>query len=105
MTGRLLGLVVLLLLGGCEKGSDEQQIRAAVAELTASIEAFDAGDLEQRLHPSFSGNRKLGRQEAKRLLLFYRLRKQPVSVGSKRAISGCCGNSTGNSPFFSTLLI
>ncbi|TQV72680.1 hypothetical protein FKG94_18500 [Exilibacterium tricleocarpae] len=80
MKCRLLALLAMLLLSACERGSDEQQIRAAVAELTASIEAFDAGDLERQLHPDFAANRKMTRQEAKRLLLFYRLRQQAVSV-------------------------
>ncbi|HMH69598.1 MAG TPA: hypothetical protein VK519_16940 [Pinirhizobacter sp.] len=60
MPGRLLKLLIVLglaaLAAACHRGSDEEQVRQAIAATQSAVEAGKAGDTVAALTDDFDGN-------------------------------------------------
>lgn len=80
----LAGLALALalsLLAGCRHGSDETQVRAAIASAQRGAEQADAGPVVAPLSAEFDGDGgKLQRQDLANLIRLARLRGEHVGV-------------------------
>ena len=85
----LLPLVTALLLAGCARTSDEEQIAQAIAAIAAAVEAKEFPAVEAHLHESFRANGDMDATRVKQLLAMYGLQHKRLGVsvaGSKTTL-------------------
>lgn len=79
-------LSVILLLAGCGKTPDEEQINQNLAAIEEAVENKSFDQLQQYLHADFLANERMGAMEAGRLLAMYGRQHRRLGVtvmGSK----------------------
>ncbi|MDX1736368.1 MAG: hypothetical protein R3228_18465 [Halioglobus sp.] len=85
-TGRQVGrlvtmlLAAALILAGCARPDDEEQIARNLAAIEEAVERKDFSAIEQYLHSSFVANEKMGVEEVGQLLRLYSLRHRRLGV-------------------------
>ena len=79
----------LLIVVGCHKTPDEQQISAIIEAMKSAVESGKTGDISNYLHQDFRANGEMTAQQAKQMLMLQGMQHQILSltvVSSKTTI-------------------
>lgn len=73
-------ICVTLLLSGCDKNPDEEQIQLIMDEMIAAAEAGRPGDIASHLHENFQANQHMDIQQVKQLLMLHGMQHATISI-------------------------
>lgn len=89
MRPSVMFLLAALLLAGCAKTGDEEQIAQAITAMSEAVENKEFMAIHAHLHESFRANDRMDAKEVKQLLAMYGMQHKKLGVtlvGSKTTL-------------------